>query len=260
MRRHGLARIPFGLRLAAALAISAPLMAACNTGDFGRPRYAWATKPPPIATEDPLPTGSIEAGKMSDHPLTDDERQLRELANNVLAGPDTAEPAGKRFAVYGVGGVDPEQIAPRDNYPARLVNGPFRSSTARYAKLIDDTRSDVVRLDSFFPVARRVADIDHKREKSLAQVSGLTREEAVHARRRMRENMMLIMEVHRVLNERAAMYRFTLERLVVALPSPLAAEAERIRKDFEHRLAAIQVVGQGGVAAGPPGPAVAVSK
>jgi hypothetical protein len=178
----------------------------------------------------------------------------------VLAGPDTAEPAGKRFALYGAGDVDPEKAAPRDNYPARLVNGPFRSSTARYAKLIDDTRSDIVRLDTFFPVARRVAEIDHKRERSLSAVSNLTREEVVNARRRMRENMMLIMEVHRVLNERAAMYRFTLERLVVALPSPLAAEAERIRKDLERRLAAIQVVANGGAPVGPEGLAGAVSK
>jgi hypothetical protein len=241
-RRHFFARMPAGLRLAIALAVSAPLLGACNnTGDFGRPRYPWATPSPPIAVADPLPTGTA---KVSNYPLTDDERELRKFANNVLAGPAIIEPATKRFAVYGMGGVDPAAAAPLDDYPARIVNGPFRSATARYARLIDDTRSDIQRLDQFFAVARRVADMDRRREKSLAHVTGLGPDELLNARRRIRENMMLMVEVQRLLGERAAMYRYTLERLVIALPSPTAVEAERIRKDFERRLTAIQVIAE----------------
>jgi hypothetical protein len=57
----------------------------------------------------------------------------------------------------------------------------------------------------------------------------------------MRENMMLIAEVRRVMVERAAMYRIALERLVITLPSPLAVEAERQRIELERRLAEIQL-------------------
>jgi len=73
--------------------------------------------------------------------------------------------------------------------------------------------------------------------------------------RRLRENMLLVSEVHRTLQERAIMYRFALERLVIALPSPMAAEAERARSELERRLAAIQVFAPGHEPAGGGGPA-----
>ena len=90
-------------------------------------------------------------------------------------------------------------------------------------------------------VARRIADLDLKRERSLPHVSRLTEAELLNAKRRVRENMMFIAEVHHVMIERAVMYRTALERLVIALPSPLAVEAERQRIELERRLAAIQL-------------------
>jgi hypothetical protein len=53
--------------------------------------------------------------------------------------------------------------------------------------------------------------------------------------------MMLIAEVHRTMTNRTVMYRTALERLVIALPSPFAVEAERQRIELERRLAEIQV-------------------
>ncbi|MFY9817967.1 MAG: hypothetical protein WA756_14285 [Pseudolabrys sp.] len=52
-----------------------------------------------------------------------------------------------------------------------------RSPSSRYAKLIDDIRNDTTRLSQFFETAGRVMDIDQKRQKSLAYVSGLNKSE-----------------------------------------------------------------------------------
>jgi hypothetical protein len=142
-------------------------------------------------------------------------------------------------------------------YASRLIDGPYRSAAARYARLIDDTRSDLTRLEPFFALARRVADLDHKRERSLPHVSALSEAELTNAQRRVRENMLLISEAHRTLYERAAVYRFALERLVIALPSPMAVEAERLRSELERRLAAIQVIAAAPGPAGVHDPAVA---
>jgi hypothetical protein len=45
------------------------------------------------------------------------------------------------------------------------------------------------------------------------------------------------------LRTRAGLYRFTLERLVILLPSPMAAEAERVWRELDARVASIQVIG-----------------
>jgi hypothetical protein len=240
MRPAGSAYAVADLRLTVGLIVALLLLVGCSaTGDFGRPRYFSPLYAEPAAS-DPVYTGSIAASAFA---LTDEERQLRALGKNLLVGPE----GPKKFArAHLVQGPEPELLAgiPPEKYIRYVVHGPFRSATARYGKLIDDTRNDIVRLDPFFLIARRVADLDRKRERGLAYVSGLSAEELIDARRRIRENMMLMVEVHRVLLDRVAMYRLTLERLVIALPSPMAVEAERIRSDLEQRLAAIQVVGE----------------
>jgi hypothetical protein len=236
------------VRLVAVLVVSLLLLMGCSRpGDLGRPHQTSALHDA-SPDRDPVYTAAIANGGA---PLTDDERQLRDLAEGIFSAAATLNPPG-RF-----GGAKVEHLpgAPpalqRETYAAYLVSGPFRSVTARYSRLIDDTRSDIARLEAFYPIARRVADMDAKRERSLAHVRELTEAQLVSARRRMRENMMLMAEVQRTLAERAGVYRYTLERLVVAVPSPMAVDAERTRTDFEQRLGAIRVVGTG------PPPAIA---
>jgi hypothetical protein len=210
-------------------------LGACSqAGDLGRPQRFGAAEFAILPDTGPAYTAGVSA---SSFPLTDDERQLRALGQNLLNPPfDPGWPHG----LPGAGPV--RELGGSEAYVRYLVEGPYRSAAARYARLIDDTRNDLVRADPFFTLARRVADLDHKRERSLVYVSTLTQGELTHAHRRVRENMMLMSEVHGSLQERAAMYRLALERLVIALPSPMAVEAERMRTEFERRLAAIQVV------------------
>jgi hypothetical protein len=214
-------------RLIAAAAAALVLQAACApAGDFGRPRYP-ALLPSASAVE----TGAA----LSAFPLTDDERELRQLADNLLAPPGPP--------VSWLSYVPPASArAPLEaNAYTTALLGEGQSSAARYARLVDDIRNDAVRMDPFFAVAWRVADLDQKRERSLAYVSGLSPGEAAHARNRVAENKALVRAVHRTLRARARVYRFTLERLVIAQPSPLAVEAERAWSDLDRRQAMLRV-------------------
>ena len=226
---------PGGGLILLAIFLTLMLLGCSRTGDFGREKADAASGR--FADADPLATGSVA---QSSFPPTDDERELRALAAGLLAPSFSADQPA--FAT--VDSPFPVAVPVYDgtSYEAYLLAGPASSTASRYARLTDDIRNDLVRLDPFFFLARRVADIDHKRERSLPYVTDLSAHELVNARRRIRENVLLISEVHRALRARAAMYRFALERLVIAQPSPLAAEAERLWAELDRRVTAIQVV------------------
>ena len=87
-------------------------------------------------------------------------------------------------------------------------------------------------------VACAVADMDSKRQRSLAYVSELSEGEIANALGRIYENRVVTAWVHRALHWRLASYRYALERLVIAVPSLLAVETERALKRFEAIVAA----------------------
>jgi hypothetical protein len=223
-----------------------PLVGGCAEGDFGRPRYPWLAGPAPSA----VAAQALAPGPPSAFPLTDEEKELRKLADNLLISPHEHS----RWFVTapgGHGGVVPPAVAfERSAYAANLIDGHFRSATSRYARLIDDIRNDRERMAPFFSAARRVADLDRKREQSLAHVAALSGAELAATQARVRENIAVMTAVHAALAERCAAYRFALERLVIALPSPMAVEAERHWTELSARVAEVQVV-----AAAPVGPA-----
>ncbi|MEA2935230.1 MAG: hypothetical protein QOD74_1876 [Variibacter sp.] len=213
-----------------ALASFGLLLTGCASGDFDRaPAYA------PLRAQ----PGTLQLIFASNAPLlTDDEKQFRKLADTILAPPFSVAAWTNIVPVAPV--VAP---VPDSGYAAYLLTGPFRSATARYSRLIDDIRNDLTQLDQFLPVARRVADLDQKREQSLAYVTGLNPIEFDAAQTRIGENVVVLTQVVESLRSRAANYRFTLERLVILLPSPMAAEAERMWKQLDQRVTAIQVIG-----------------
>jgi hypothetical protein len=102
-----------------------------------------------------------------------------------------------------------------------------RSEASAYAKLITDAREDVIRLEPFFAIASRVADVDRKRDSVLALASTSSTAERSNARRRNQENVAIVMRVCRALGERMVSYNYALERLVIQAPSPMAADSER---------------------------------
>jgi hypothetical protein len=218
------------------------LLAGCGTyGDFGRLRptlvsddiHAWMG---PAAA--PGPATSL----VWKHQLTDEERMLRDLAYPLIEPPYDRN---KWYSVIGEVGAG-NQIWPppsRSAYATRLFTTAYRSQTARYNRLIEDIRNDVVRIDPFFGVARYVAQMDSKRGKALAYVSRLSSEERDNTLQRIRENRNIVLWVQGSLAERAKSYKVALERLVIAAPSPVAVEAERSLTLLQQRISGYGAAG-----------------
>ena len=209
--------------------LAAALLGGCAlNGDFGRPRrelvsddmHAW------VGREAVGRVGELP----SKFPLTDDERQLRDLGFALI------QPSYDRNRWYSVlqdYGLDASRDAPpfdRTAYWTRLDAADRRSEASSYAQIVTDARNDVARLEPFFATAAHVADMDDRRAQSLTYVaggSGLSDAEANNARRRNAENAAVVGWVCRSLKQRAVSYRYALDRLVVRMPSADVIEAER---------------------------------
>jgi hypothetical protein len=222
------------------VAAAALLLAGCATnGDFGRVRaslvsddiHAWMG---------PAVTASI--GKpYSAFQLTDDELLLRDLAYPLIEPLYDRQQWWSVLNEYGAGLSRQPYRSPLDpnGYATWLVaQEVFRSSAGVYAKLLEDIRNDITRIEPFCTVAVRVADMDRKRHKSLAHVTALSEYERKNALRRMRENALIIRWVQSSLQERAVSFRTALERLVIAIPMPTAIEAERTLTQLRQQIAA----------------------
>lgn len=215
------------LALFAALALATP--AAAQTGDFGRPK--------PSLLEGLIPKqfwkGPVTG--YSDYPLTDLEEELRDRSY-VLIRPN--EPRG-RWNIY-IAGFQLAHLLPpsmtyydHTEYGRMLLATLARSEASSYNRLVEDMASDGALVGPFVATACTVYDLDLKRQRSLAYVNELTEWEAGNALGRMRENRMITAWVQRALHWRIASYRYALERLVIAVPSRMAVDGERMLRHFE---------------------------
>ena len=127
-------------------------------------------------------------------------------------------------------------------YYAHLHGSFYRSSAARYNHLMDDIRNDIDRIDPFLGIARRVVDLDRRREAAMAHVADLAPAEGVNAQARIGENALVIAWVQHALVERCASYRFALEHLAVAEPEPAAADADHVLTQLQQKVAADNLV------------------
>ena len=117
------------------------------------------------------------------------------------------------------------------------------SSTGDFGRLADplrtdDIRNDIVRIDPFFVAARRVVDLDRRRQASMTHIATLTPAERVNALARISENSLTITWVHNSLKQRCDSYRFALEHLAVAEPLPAAADVDRLVTELQEQIAA----------------------
>jgi len=226
------------LRCEAAFAALAFLFGGCY-GDFGRPRQTI------LSVDRPAWVGDEAAAALgqppSAYPLTDEEELLRQYAYGLIRPPYSRQRwyfilgEFRRVSAIPYYGENSDYRG----YALKLLTKPYRSPSARYAQLIEDIRNDFVRIDQFVPVAFTVVDLDRKREKSLAFISALTVDEAANAAWRVRENALILAWVQHCLGERAASYRYILERLIISTPSPKAVEAERLLVELEARIPAM---------------------
>jgi hypothetical protein len=219
----------------AAAAILSLLSGCGSTGDFGRMRST-AVSDDTHSWLGPAAARGRIAEPPWRHQLTDEERRLRDLAYPLIEPPYDRN---KWYSVLGELGLNsrPWPYPDRAAYSSRLFQTAYRSQTARYNKLIEDIRNDVVRLDPFFQEARYVVDMDRKRAQALGYVSRLTEEERYNTLQRIAENRAIVAWVQGSLQERVASYRIALERLVIAAPAPVSVEAERALTLLQQRVA-----------------------
>ncbi|MGA2568275.1 MAG: hypothetical protein ABSF41_15775 [Pseudolabrys sp.] len=175
--------------------------------------------------------------KASSFDLTDDERALRDLGYPLIEAPYDRQ---QWYSIAGEYGIYRPKRGPefdRTVYAKRLLAADDRSPSAPYAQLSDDVHNDITRLPQFFETATRVLDIDQKRQKSLTYVSALSPAERKNAELRMHENASIVALVREKLMQREASYRYALERLVIATPSPQSVEVERAVTQLQAQIA-----------------------
>jgi hypothetical protein len=253
-----------GGRLYGDAALCTLIYIGCANADFGRVRasiwtdgiHAWVGRD----------AARRAAAPISSFYLTEDEILLRDLAYQLIEPPYDRQ---RWYSVLGEWGMthyfkpDWYHCDPTA-YAAQMMSSYVRSESTRYYRLNDDIRNDVVRIEPFVAVARRVLDMDSKREKSLAYIPVLSGPEVANAKARIGENFLVIAWVQKSLADRAASYRFALERLVVAVPTPAAVATERSLALLQSRIAASVLVIPPdfgvAVAAPVPPPRVIVSK
>jgi hypothetical protein len=210
------------------LALLGAALGGCSGGDFGRTRadmrsddmHRW------LGAE---VTSSVGV-RASQFQLTDEERQLRDLAYPLIE-PPRSRPAWR--SVFGDYKALPSPwrqnvVFDRTTYGRTLIDEPHRSFSSRYAQLIKDVRDDITRFEPFFASAIRVIDLDRKRTASMAHVSELSPREKADAVARMQENSLIVQWVQQCLERRVSAYRWALERLVIQAPDGMAADADRL--------------------------------
>ena len=214
--------------LPAVLLFAGSMLGACSGGDFGRTRedfrnddmHRWLG----------LEATSSVGLRPSQFQLTDDERQLRDLAYPLIEPPHS-RPAWK--SVFGdytpiASPWRQEPVFDRTAYGRALIDEPHRSHSSRYAQLIEDVRDDTQRFELFYASAVKVIDLDRKRNASLSRISELSSREHADAVARMQENSLIVQWVQQGLERRVSSYRWALERLVLQAPDNMAADADRL--------------------------------
>ncbi len=213
----------------------AGLLTGCANGDFDRVR--------PLLVRDDIHNWvgreavEVKGIPPSEFQVTDDERQLRDLAYPLIQPSYGRHRPWSVFGEYGVAQSRYFTGYDRAAYATHLMGDRYRSPAARYARLTDDINNDITRLPAFFETAGRVLDIDNKRRRSMAYIRDLAPSERDNAFSRIEENASIIEQVRIRLSERVSSYRFALERLVVMTPMPQAADVDRKLNHLDNLVA-----------------------
>ncbi|HEX5212848.1 MAG TPA: hypothetical protein VFW22_14075 [Pseudolabrys sp.] len=234
-------------------------------GGCGTPNHDFGEVRPTLVSDGihdwigPYASGAKKGSRLD---LTDDERQLRDLAYPLIDPPYDRQqwysvageyglyrPARRvDCAAYATWLVTRDGPSPLGRYDVKTekwrheatvyLSEHDRSPASRYARLLDDVRNDTTQVPQFFETGTRVLDIDQKRKKGLGYVSGISPAERNDAELRIRENAAIVTMVRDTLMQRTACYRYALGRLVIASPYVQAVDIERaidrLKADIER--------------------------
>ncbi len=225
------------------LAIAATLSGCAQTGDFGR-------KNPNVVNDRILPAMGDALARSRSEPVspfrgTDNEQEMRDLAWAVVMPPLHEQYRGRVIAE-----LRRTRILPADrlrlekaNYVRTLLAIDFRSSSARYARLIDDVVADTARVEPFFQSAARVDVDDRARRRTLETAPEVTPEERENALARIDENGLFIAWTRESFEERLVAYRYALDRLMIETPDPRADVALAALDAFAMVLKSLRPLG-----------------
>ena len=200
-----------------------------SIGDFGRLSDA-------LVTDDIHAWVGEEAAASAGAPisadnLTDDEHTLRDLAFPLIEPPYDRLRWDAVVYEYGTKKSFQRKLWAFDPtaYYRHLQANCCAPASARYNQLIDDIRNDIVRIEPFFMAARRVVDLDRRREASMEQIASLTSRRTYQrpgAHRREQLDHRLGAQTRSTKDAPVIVLRSNISRS--AEPEPVAAVADRV--------------------------------
>jgi hypothetical protein len=239
-------------RIAAGVALAALLGACAQPGDFGRVQHSVMTDTIRPAAGKAI-AENLRSEPVSDFNLTDREAALRERAWTIVLPPHARD----WFGAYLVEGQRTRILPELDDrydptaYYKLLRTDAFRSSEARWSRLIEDMRADTTLVRPFCLDARLVRGDDQRRLRAIDGRPDVSPKELQEAYDRVEENGRVVDWVWRMLRFRAESYRIAIDRMMVETPTDRLAEVTQFWQAFVSAIAdnacmAPSVVAQGG--------------
>lgn len=233
-----------------------------TTGDFGRPTQG-------VWENNVLPFSGTISAKLRGEPAswyqyTEDEKELRNRAWRFLNSEQDAPVVTAYQDAFGFHKLLPPRDFDVTLYHRTVMGGPylssvvgdsptlratfgtgygggtFRSLTSRYNRTRDVIAQDHQLVPHFRLIAAQVTEADRVRAKALDHVAHLTEEQRNEAIARICENALIIARVQWAFVDRAQMYRYSLEHLLVEGPEREAIPSERTLMAYEQDIAQFQ--------------------
>lgn len=226
-------------RAALLLLVAGVGLAGCarETGDFGRA--------PPNALDDrvkPFLGGEIarwgRGELVSDFNRTDREGTLRDRAWALVRAPHAEDWFGHLLVEGQRTRILPEidsRFVP-SGYYAYLRRDDFRSSEARWNRLLLDMRADTGLVGPFWAEARRAREDDALRLRAVDGRNDVAPEELRDAYARIDENARVVDWVWRALRFRLAAYRMAIDRMQVETPTDRIWEVNETWRAFRRAI------------------------
>jgi hypothetical protein len=216
------------------------LLAGCapRTGDFGRPTdrddARWG-----VST-----TGSVTAewrGELATRiHYTNDELELRDRAWRFLMPEQERGYFDRMLAGYRITRHLPSW--PESDHTAyyRTLDASERASaSSRYLRLAQDIEADLLLIEPYRRCSARVIKADRVRIAMLSRLEDLEDQESKDADARIAENTTVMQLTVHAWRDRTRAYRHALERLVITTPQHEAVPAERLLRQLEAQIGAI---------------------
>lgn len=209
-------------------------------GDFGRAQAS-------TIHDDVLPSMGTSAARERGEPvsnfnLTNDEQEMRQRSWAIVSPPHARDWQAAQKAegqrTRNLGEVD--RTNDPDTYSDLLRDDKYKSSDARYDRVINDIRSDQKLVDPFYAVLQRVLAADAERGRAARASITATEEERKSAFARIDENRRLQNWVCRALRFRLKAYRIAIERLKIETPSDRLFKANLAWRRLDEAVRAAQ--------------------